>query len=132
MCRVIGFIFLIFSSSCFLISLVSVRKEDINDTKGATSSGKSSKNLQHNGQKKKDKHWSTKHCTKPRDRVTRTPEKRRTDVLRKGGQFPSIVGACYQAVTVNASMIIVIWERVAATKEANESRLLIGKVNGST
>jgi hypothetical protein len=30
---------------------------------------------QHNGQKEKDKHWSTKYTNNTKDRVTRTPLK---------------------------------------------------------
>jgi hypothetical protein len=36
---------------------------------------KSSKNRQHNGQKKKDKQRSTRHTHKTKDRVTQTPLK---------------------------------------------------------
>jgi hypothetical protein len=43
--------------------------------KGVIRIGKSKKNRQYNGQKKeqKDKHRSTKHTHKTKDRVTRTP-----------------------------------------------------------
>ena len=46
------------------------------------------KDRQHNGQKKKDKQWSTKHAQKTKDRVTRTPIKTR-DELRFSGKVSS-------------------------------------------
>ena len=45
------------------------------DTKGVIRIRKSSKNRQHNGQKKKDKQRSTRHAHKTKDRVTQTPLK---------------------------------------------------------
>jgi len=54
--------------------------EEFQDTKGAIRIRMSKKNRQHNDQKKKvqkDKHRSTKHTYKAKDRVTRTPLKKR-------------------------------------------------------
>ena len=48
--------------------------EEFGDTKGVIRIHKS-KDRQHNGQKKKDKQWSTKHTHKTKDRETRTPQK---------------------------------------------------------
>ena len=45
------------------------------DSKGVIKIRKSSKNRQHNGQKKKDKQRSTRHTHKTKDRVTQTPLK---------------------------------------------------------
>ena len=45
------------------------------DTKGVIRIRKSSKNRQHNGQKKKDKQRSTRQTHKTKDRVTRAPLK---------------------------------------------------------
>ena len=45
------------------------------DSKGVIRIRKSSKNRQHNGQKKKDKQRSTRHAHKTKDRVTQTPLK---------------------------------------------------------
>ena len=56
--------------------LILCLQEEFEDTKGVIRIRKS-KNLQYNGQKKKDKQLSTKHKTK--DRVTRTP-------LKNGGE----------------------------------------------
>ena len=52
------------------------------DSKGVIRIRKSSKNRQHNGQKKKDKQRSTRHtCThKTKDRVTQTPLKTRGEL----------------------------------------------------
>ena len=45
------------------------------DSKGVIRIRKSSKNREHNGQKKKDKQRSTRHTHKTKDRVTQTPLK---------------------------------------------------------
>ena len=50
-------------------------KKEFEVTKGVIKIRKSKKNRQHNGQKQKDKHRSTKHTHKTKDRVTRTPLK---------------------------------------------------------
>jgi len=47
--------------------------EEFEDTKGVIIIGKSKKDRQHNGQKKKDKQRSTMHKHKAKDQVTRTP-----------------------------------------------------------
>jgi hypothetical protein len=50
------------------------------DSKGVIRIRKSSKNRQHNGQKKKDKQRSTRHTHKTKDRVTQTPLKTRGEL----------------------------------------------------
>ena len=45
------------------------------DSKGVIRIRKSSKNREHNGQKKKDKQRSTRHTHQTKDRVTQTPLK---------------------------------------------------------
>jgi hypothetical protein len=45
------------------------------DSKGVIRIRTSSKNREHNGQKKKEKQRSTRHTHKPKDRVTQTPLK---------------------------------------------------------
>ena len=47
------------------------------DTKRVITSRKSKKDIQHNGQKKKDKQRSTKYTHKTKDRVIRAPLKTR-------------------------------------------------------
>jgi len=54
--------------------------EEFKDTKGVIKIGKSMKNRQHSGQKKKYKQRSAKHTHKSKDRVTRTP-------LKTGGEL---------------------------------------------
>ena len=58
------------------------------DIKGVIRIRKSSKNREHNGQKKKDKQRSTRHTHKTKDRVTQTPLKT-GDELRCSGRVSS-------------------------------------------
>jgi hypothetical protein len=64
-------------------------KEEFEDTKGVIRIGKSKKDEQHNGHKKKDKQRSTKYTHKAKDWVTRIPLKTGDElrVLRKGKLF---------------------------------------------
>ena len=50
------------------------------DSKGVIRIRKSSKNRQHNGQRKKNKQRSTRHTHKTKDRVTQTPLKTRGEL----------------------------------------------------
>ena len=72
----------------FSLSLNHFLLEEFEDIKGVIRIHKSRKNRQHNGQKKKDKQWSTKHTHKTKDRATRTPLKTRGE-LRCSGRVDS-------------------------------------------
>jgi len=52
-----------------------VSESSVEDTKGVTIIRKSKKDRQHNGQRKKNKQWSSKYIHKTKDRVTRIPLK---------------------------------------------------------
>ena len=64
----------------FLFFFFLVSKEKFEDTKRVTRSRKSQKDRQYNGQKKKDKQWSTKHYTETKDGASRTPLKTRSEL----------------------------------------------------
>jgi hypothetical protein len=54
---------------------------------------KSKKDIQHNGQKKNDKQWSTKHTHKTKDQVTQTLQKTGGE-LRWSGRVSSYCSTC--------------------------------------
>ena len=59
-----------------------------------------SKNRQHNGQKKKYKHRSTKHTYKTKDRVTRTPLKTGGEIRRSGRVSSSCSSSCTRRINI--------------------------------
>ena len=84
------------------------KKEEFEDTKGGIIIRISKKNRQHNGQKKKvqkDKHRSTKHTHKTKDRVTRTPLKTGSEVRCTGRVSSSGTGRV-NLVTIYFTCII--------------------------
>jgi hypothetical protein len=68
--------------------LISIFIRRVEDTKGVIRIRKS-KNGQYNGQKKKNKQWSTKHTHKTKDRVTRTPLKPGVNSFKCSGRVSS-------------------------------------------
>jgi len=57
-------------------------QEEFEDTKGVIGIRKSKKNRQQNGQARKHKQRSAKHTHKTKDRVTQTPLKTRSDIVK--------------------------------------------------
>jgi hypothetical protein len=76
-------------------------KEALEDNKEVIIIRKSKKDLQHNGQTKKDKQRSTKHTHKTKDPVTRTPIKT-GDELRCSGRVSSY---CFTRCTRRVNLV---------------------------
>ena len=73
---------------------------------------KSKKDRQHNGQRKKDKQWSTKYTNKPKDRVTRTPLKTGVNSVQSVLHGTEILRGhiwtdCYKVIQVPFNFILI-------------------------
>jgi len=98
-----------------VVLYVYVCTKEFEDTKGVIRICKSTKNRQHNGQKKKDKQRSTKHTHKTKDRATQIPLKIRGE-LRCSGMVSSSCSTSgirrvvlYVTVCTGVVLYVIVW-----------------------